>query len=143
AADERVSQADAEQAIVLLKNKGNLLPLGPKARKIVLIGGHSDKGVLAGSGSSLVYPRGGNAVPGLQPAGWPGPVMFYPSSPLAQIQRLAPGASVRFASGDDPAAAAALARSSDVVILFATQWEGESFDVPLSLPDRQDLLIDL
>ena len=60
-----VSQADEEQAIVLLKNDGNLLPLAPNVRRIVIIGGHADKGVLAGSGSSLVYPRGGNAVPGL------------------------------------------------------------------------------
>src|SRR5579884_754891 len=64
-ADESVSEADAEQAIVLLKNEGNLFPLATNARRIVVIGGHADKGVLAGSGSSLVYPRGGNAVPGL------------------------------------------------------------------------------
>src|SRR3954471_369342 len=50
AADEAVSQADAEQGIVLLKNAGNLLPLGPNVRRIVVIGGHADKGVLAGSG---------------------------------------------------------------------------------------------
>jgi beta-glucosidase len=99
--------------------------------------------VLAGGGSSLVYPRGGNAVPGVEPTHWPGPVMYYPSSPLAEIKRQAPNATIRFASGDDPAEAAALARNSDVVIVFATQWEGESFDVPLTLPDRQDMLIDL
>jgi beta-glucosidase len=69
--------------------------------------------------------------------------MYYPSSPLEQVKRQAPNATVRFASGDDPAAAAALARDSDVAIVFATQWEGESFDVPLNLPDRQDMLIDL
>ena len=81
AANEAVSQADEEQGAVLLKNDGNLLPLGPGVRSIVVIGGHADKGVLAGSGSSLVYPRGGNAVPGIAPTAWPGPVMYYPSSP--------------------------------------------------------------
>ncbi len=79
--------------IVLLKNDGNLLPLRPNVRSIAIIGGHADKGVLAGSGSSLVYPRGGNAVPGLQPTGWPGPVMYYPvladgRDPRAGAQRV-------------------------------------------------------
>src|SRR5262249_35164926 len=42
AANEAVSQTDAEQAIVLLKNDGNLLPLGPTVRRIAVIGGHAD-----------------------------------------------------------------------------------------------------
>jgi beta-glucosidase len=143
AAHAAITRADTEEGIVLLKNAIGILPLSSNVRRIAVIGGHADKGVLAGGGSSLVYPRGGNAVPGLQPTGWPGPVMYYPSSPLAEIKRQAPRADVRFASGDDPAEAAALARNSDVVIVFANQWEGESFDVPLTLPDRQDMLIDL
>ncbi|HEY1606711.1 MAG TPA: glycoside hydrolase family 3 C-terminal domain-containing protein [Allosphingosinicella sp.] len=143
AAHAATTRADAEEGIVLLRNAGNILPLSPDVRRIAIIGGHADKGVLAGGGSSLVYPRGGNALPGVEPAHWPGPVMYYPSSPLAEIKRQAPNATIRFASGDDPAEAAALARDSDVVIVFATQWEGESFDVPLTLPDRQDMLIDL
>ncbi len=141
-ADEAVSQADAEQAIVLLKNEGNLLPLGPDVRSIVVIGGHADKGVLAGSGSSLVYPRGGNAVPGIQPTSWPGPVIYYPSSPMAAIQALAPQARVTFVDGSDPAAAAAAAKAADVAIVVATQWSGEGFDVAMSLDGNQDALID-
>lgn len=142
AAHQAVTQADAEQAIVLLKNQGNLLPLGPSVRRIVLIGGHADKGVLAGSGSSLVYPTGGNAVPGLEPTGWPGPVMYYPSSPLAQIKALAPNASVTFVDGSDLAAAATAARAADVVIVFATQWSSESIDVAMKLDGNQDALIE-
>ncbi|MGE5562061.1 MAG: beta-glucosidase family protein [Bacillota bacterium] len=142
AANEAVSQADAEQAIVLLKNEGNLLPLASSARRIVVIGGHADKGVLAGSGSSLVYPRGGNAVPGLEPTGWPGPVMYFPSSPVQELQRLAPNASVTFVDGADPAAAAAAAKVADVAIVFATQWSSESIDVPMKLDGNQDALID-
>jgi beta-glucosidase len=142
AASEAVSQADEEQAIVLLKNEGSLLPLGPGVRRIVVIGGHADKGVLSGSGSSLVYPRGGNAVPGLQPAGWPGPVMYYPSSPVDAIRALAPNASVSFVDGTDPAAAAAAAKAADVAIVFATQWSGESFDVAMALDGNQDALIE-
>ena len=141
AADEAVSEADAEQAIVLLKNDGNLLPLD-HARRIVVIGGHADKGVLAGSGSSLVYPRGGNAVPGLKPTGWPGPVMYFPSSPLQELRRSVPGASLTFIDGDDAQKAAAAARSSDVAIVFATQWSSESIDVPMALDGNQDEVIE-
>jgi beta-glucosidase len=142
AANEAVSQADAEQGIVLLKNEGNLLPLGSGVRNIVVIGGHADKGVLAGSGSSLVYPRGGNAVPGLEPTKWPGPVMYYASSPVEELRRLLPQAKVSFVDGSDPAAAAAAARAADVAIVFATQWSGEGMDVAMKLDGNQDALID-
>jgi beta-glucosidase len=136
-----VTRHDAEEGAVLLKNANAILPLSPATRRIAVIGGHADKGVLAGGGSSLVYPRGGNAVPGLPPMAWPGPVMYYPSSPMAAIAKQAPGAQVRFAGADDPAAAAALARDSDVAIIFVTQWAGEAFDVPLTLTDNQDALV--
>ena len=142
AADEAVSQADEEQAIVLLKNQGNILPLGSNIHTITIIGGHADKGVLAGSGSSLVYPRGGNAVPGLEPTGWPGPVMYYPSSPVEELRRLLPNANISYADGSDPAVAAAAARAADIVIVFATQWSSESMDVPMKLDGNQDGLID-
>lgn len=141
AAHAAVTRTDAEEGAVLLKNEGAILPLTPAVRKIVVIGGHADKGVLAGSGSSLVYPVGGNAVPGLKPTGWPGPVMYYPSSPLDAIRRQAPGAKVTFVDGSDPAAAAAAAKAADVAIVFATQWAGEAFDVSLTLADNQDGLI--
>ena len=141
AADEAVSQADEEQAIVLLKNAGNLLPLSG-AKRIVIIGGHADKGVLAGSGSSLVYPRGGNAVRGLQPAHWPGPVVYYPSSPMDELRRLLPQARISYVDGSDPAAAAAAARAADVAIVFGTQWSGESFDVAMALDGNQNALIE-
>jgi beta-glucosidase len=141
AAHAAVTRAGAEAGAVLLKNEHGLLPLAASAKRIAVIGGHADKGVLAGGGSSLVYPVGGNAVPGLQPTIWPGPIMYYPSSPLDEIKRQAPGATVRYADGSDPAAAAALARDSDVVIVFATQWAGESFDVAMALDGNQDALI--
>ncbi len=142
AADEAVSQADAEQGLVLLKNDGNLLPLEGNVRSIVVIGGHADKGVLAGSGSSLVYPRGGNAVPGLEPTKWPGPVIYYASSPLDELRRLLPQAKITFVDGSDPGAAAAAARAADVAIVFGTQWSGEGFDVAMALDGNQNALID-
>jgi beta-glucosidase len=141
AAHAAVTRTAAEAGAVLLKNERDLLPLAATAKRIAVIGGHADKGVLAGGGSSLVYPVGGNAVPGITPTSWPGPVMYYPSSPLDEIKARAPGATVSYADGSDPAAAAALARDSDVVIVFATQWAGESFDVPMALDGDQDALV--
>jgi len=137
-----ISRADEAEAIILLKNDGGVLPLAAHAKSIVVIGGHADKGVIAGGGSSLVYPKGGNAVPGLKPTIWPGPVMYYPSSPLEALRKRLPGARIDYVDGSDPVRAADLARSADMAIVFGTQWAGESFDVPLTLDAGGDALID-
>ncbi|MEO8061232.1 MAG: beta-glucosidase [Pseudomonadota bacterium] len=139
-AHAEVSRAAAEQGAVLLKNEG-ILPLKADVARIAVIGGHADKGVLAGGGSSLVYPIGGNAVPGIKPTSWPGPVVYYPSSPLRAIQQLAPKSQVQFASGEDRKAAASLASTSDVALVFVTQWNGEGDDKSLTLENGQDALV--
>lgn len=136
-----VTRAAATEGAVLLRNEGGVLPLAPSVRSIAVIGGHADVGVLSGGGSAQVYPRGGTAVRGLEPTGWPGPVVYYPSSPMRAIQARAPEASVRFASGADRAAAARLAAEADVAIVFVTQWTAESRDFPLTLPADQDALV--
>jgi beta-glucosidase len=142
-ANAAVSLKDAQEGMVLLKNSAGALPLSKSVRRVAVIGGYADKGVLAGGGSSLVYPAGGNAVPGLAPLTWPGPVMVYPSSPLKAIQKRLPTAAVAFNDGSDPVAAGNLARESDVVILFATQWMGEGMDAPnLALPGKQNEVIE-
>ncbi|HSG55456.1 MAG TPA: glycoside hydrolase family 3 protein, partial [Paracoccaceae bacterium] len=134
-----VSQADAESAIVLLKNVGGILPLAASARRIVVIGGNADRGVLSGGGSSQVYPGGGpggeNAVPGIAPTSWPGPVVYYPSSPLEELRALLPEAQITYLDGRDHEAAAAAANVADLAIVFATQWASESIDVPLHVED--------
>ena len=142
AADAAVSRADAVEGAVLLKNERGVLPLSPRAKRIVVIGGHADVGVLAGGGSSLVYPVGGNAVPGLAPTGWPGPIMYYPNAPLRALKALMPNAEISYVDGTDPAAAAAAARGADAALVFLTQWTGEAFDVPYHLPDNQDALVE-
>lgn len=142
AANRAVSQADAESGIVLLKNDGGLLPLAATAQRIAVIGGHADVGVLSGGGSSQVYPEGGNAVPGLQPTSWPGPVVYYPSSPLDELRALLPQARIDFASGDNRREAIRLAREADLVIVFGTQWSSESIDVAARLDGEQDALIE-
>ncbi len=142
AAHGKVTRADAEEGVVLLKNDKGLLPLLSTAKKIAVIGGHADVGVLSGGGSSQVYPIGGRAVQGEGPATWPGPMIYFPSSPLKALKARLPGADIQFADGKDEAAAAKLAAASDVVLVFATQWNGEAFDSPLTLENGQDALID-
>ena len=131
------SRQIAEQSIVLLKNDKGILPLDrAKVRSIAIIGTHADEGMISGGGSAQVDPPGSTA-----PA-WKAHVWF-PTSPLKAIAAKAPGVSVKFASGADPAATAALAKQSDVAIVFAHQWTSEDFDLPnLSLPDNQDAMID-
>lgn len=137
----KISQADAEEAIVLLKNKDNVLPLAPSLKRIAVIGGHANKGVLSGGGSAQVYPRGGMAVPNEGPESWPGPMVYLPGSPM---KALAARNKAKFSwhDGKDAAAAAKVGADADVVLVFATQWTSEAADVrTLSLPNKQDELI--
>jgi beta-glucosidase len=136
-----VSREDAEEGMVLLKNVGEILPLPANIKRLAVIGGHADVGVLAGGGSSLVYPVGGNAVPGLNPTSWPGPVMVHPSSPLRALQARLPRADLRFADGGDQDAAVKLAADSEAVVLFVDQWTGEAHDARLELRNGQDDLV--
>ncbi|WP_233843469.1 glycoside hydrolase family 3 C-terminal domain-containing protein [Dyella sp. 2HG41-7] len=140
--DALVSQHAAEQAIVLLKNESRALPLKPTIKTVAIIGGHADAGVLSGGGSAEVWPIGGPAIPAVKGPDWQWKV-YDPSSPMKALQKLLPNAKVIYDDGSDPAKAAALAKSSDAAIVFATQWTSEGVDVPnLSLPDKQDALID-
>ncbi|GAB2565564.1 glycoside hydrolase family 3 C-terminal domain-containing protein [Dyella jejuensis] len=140
--DALVSQHAAEQAIVLLKNEHAQLPLKTDIKTVAIIGGHADAGVLSGGGSAQVWPIGGPAIPAVKGPDWQWQV-YDPSSPLKALQKLLPDANVSYADGSDPVRAAALAKSADVAIVFATQWTCEGVDQPnLSLPDKQDDLID-
>ncbi|HVI98797.1 MAG TPA: beta-glucosidase [Sphingomonas sp.] len=140
-----VAQRDAEAGIVLLKNEGNVLPLAQTAKRIVLIGGHADVGVLSGGGSSQVRSVGGAPVEIPLTEGAAASfarVTWHASSPLKAIRALAPDAEVAYVDGTDPAAAAKAASGADVAIVFATQWTTEAEDAEnLSLPHDQDALI--
>jgi beta-glucosidase len=145
-----IAQKTAEQGAVLLKNQGGLLPLSASSIKsIAVIGGHADVGVLSGGGSSQVSPAGGNPVPPPPEllknplSGFMEIAVYHRSAPLKGIEEKAPHAVVQFDSGADPAAAAALARRSQVAIVFALQHASEGKDLKdLSLPDNQDALIE-
>ncbi len=139
-----VAQRVAEQGSVLLKNANGQLPLNAASVKsIAVIGSHADVGILSGGGSGQVDPPGGNAVPlPQQKVSIFGAVVWFPSSPLKAIRAKAPNAKVEYNAGTDPAAAADLAKSSDVAIVFANQPASEGWDAPsLSLPDQQDALV--
>lgn len=140
-----VAQRAAEAGIVLLKNDRDVLPLAATARRIVLIGGHANVGVLSGGGSSQVRSVGGAPIEIPLTKGAAASfarITYHASSPLRAMQALAPGAKVSFVDGRDPVAAAAAAKAADIAIVFATQWQTEAQDaVSLSLPDNQDALI--
>ncbi len=141
AAHGKISQRDAEEAIVLLKNTGKVLPLAKDVKRIAIIGGHANKGVLSGGGSAQVYPRGGIAVPNEGPAAWPGPMVYLPGSPMKALSTRTK-ARLTWHDGKDAAAAAKVAAAADVVLVFATQWTSEAADVAtLALPNGQDALI--
>jgi beta-glucosidase len=139
-----VTQHIAEGSIVLLKNDGNVLPLdASKGSHIAVIGAHSDVGMISGGGSAQVDPPGGNAIqpPGKGQTKWQEQIWF-PTSPLKSIKVKAPRATVDYDPGTDPSAAAALAKTADVAIVFAYQWESEGMDLDtLALPYHQDDLI--
>ncbi len=139
-----VTQKIAEGSIVLLKNDSAILPLdASKLHSVAVIGAHSNVGMISGGGSAQVDPMGGNAIaaPGKGSTHWQDEIWF-PTSPLKSIQAKTPSANVQYDSGADPVAAAALAKSADVAIVFAYTWESEGMDLDtLSLPHHQDDLI--
>ncbi len=132
AADAAISQKAAEESLVLLKNDGNLLPLG-RVKSIAVIGGNADKGVLAGGGSSDVTPVGGAILINKR--------TYLPSAPLEALKRELPRAKVAFDAGIDTASAAAVAARSEVAIVFVTQYDSEGYDGSLELQDNQDALV--
>lgn len=145
-ANAKVAQEVAEQGIVLLRNKGNALPLAVSAKKIAVIGGYADTGVLSGAGSAQVHADGGPAA--FIPLGGDGVMAsfigeaYHRSNPLAAIKKRAPEAKVSFRTGQYIEDSVEAAKNADVAIVFATQWMTEGLDQPdLSLSRGQDALI--
>ncbi len=150
AGDDAIAQEAEEQGAVLLKNDGTLPLNGAALASLAVIGSHAEIAVLSGGGSAQVVPNGGPALT----EGYPCPpcwaqVVWDPSSPMKAIQAKAPGAAVQFNDGTDATAAAALAASTNVAIVFVSQWESEGMDLPSlnftdvihSVPIDQDALV--
>ena len=133
-----IAQRLEEKSIVLLKNDKAVLPLAAKIRSIAVIGGHADVGMISGGGSAQVDPPGGNAImpPGKGATHWQDHIWF-PTSPLKALRAKFPNAKIEFNSGQDMAAAAALAKSADVAIVFAYQWQAEGVDLRNPRTSRQ------
>ena len=131
-----------EESIVLLRNVGAVLPLQREVKSIALIGSHADVGVLSGGGSAQVDPPGGNVADPKRGNGeWRKPV-YFPSSPMREIQRKAPNAEVTYNDGSNPTDAAASAKNAELAIVFVNQFMSEGSDAAtLSLPDDQDALV--
>jgi beta-glucosidase len=107
---KQLARLATEESVVLLKNENNTLPLDAATLKtIAVIGPWADEVLLD----------------------WYSGTPPYSVSALQGIREAAPGAKVVFDKGDDPAAAAALAKSADVAIVVvgnhpycnATKWE--------------------
>jgi len=145
AANSEVALETARQGVVLLRNEGNALPLARTAKRIAVIGGYADTGVLSGAGSSQVHGEGGAAA--IVPIGggpWAAFVseQYHRSAPLKAIRELAPQAEVKYRDGRYVSEAVAAAKDADVAIVFATKWSTEGIDQPdLALPRGQDALI--
>ncbi|MBT0668182.1 glycoside hydrolase family 3 C-terminal domain-containing protein [Novosphingobium profundi] len=169
AAHMKTVQKEAEDSIVLLQNRDNILPLARTAKRIAVIGGHADAGVPSGTGSSQVSTpyQESPFPPRSVPLGGEGMmaafarVVFHPSSPLAAIREMVgassqaamgiyPGekakasdAVVTFDTGFYPQAAAQAASKADLAVVFVYQPSGEGEDVPdMSLPFGQDALVE-
>ena len=148
AANASIAQDVASESIVLLRNERAVLPLSSTVKRIAVIGGYADIGVLSGGGSSQVQMKGGPAavVPQFRESSLgavTGEQLQRGTSPLAAIQARAASAEVIFRNGFYLAEAVEQARRADAVIVFANQWQGEGRDLPdLSLPRGQDALIE-
>src|SRR5512136_1447572 len=131
------AQRIAEQSSVLLKNANALLPLDAvRVKSIAIIGSKADTSVLSGGGSAQVDPPGGG------PSRFGGPAVWFPSSPLKSVRAKAPRAKVEYHDGVDVKAAAALAKASEVAIVFVNEPTTEGRDLPsLSLSGTQNDLV--
>ena len=126
----RAARKIEEGAITLLRNRRKTLPLDPdELDSIALIGRNADE-FTTGGGSANVQP-------------------FTFKAPRQAIEeRAGDGVDVRFDDGSDPERAAELARTSDIAIVFAADYQTEFIDrrcISLECPPwngDQDALIE-
>jgi beta-glucosidase len=122
-----VAQQVEQRSAVLLVNRGPLLPFNrARIKSIAVIGAPANTAPpqsVSLTDSAKVSP-------------------INPDTPLQGIRDAAPHANVSYANGSDPAAAAALAKTADVAVVYAQDTEGEgSNKANLTLDGGADKLI--
>lgn len=125
--DAAVAEQVEEKAAVLLRNVNQTLPLSSSgARSIAVLGS----------------PAATDPVQGV----WPSSAQVLPidaDTPLSALRARAHGASVRYLRGRNVRAAAALAKHSQVAIVFAQDTEAEKYNRTTLAPDgNANALID-
>lgn len=123
-ADAAVARSVADEGVVLLKNKGGILPLhANQLRSIVLIGPYAVQGHNGGGGSSHVIP-------------------LFTILPKDGIQaQLSMDTRLRVLNGADIAAAVSAAGKADVAVVVVGDQDSEGRDQSLTLPGQQNELI--
>jgi beta-glucosidase len=128
-ANARTAQKVEESAITLLENRGALPLNASKLKSIAIVGSEADK-FKTGGGSGNVRP------------------FFFATPRQAITSRAGPNVKVNVDDGSDAARAAAVAKASDVAIVFAGDYETEGADrqcLTLECPNYngdQDALIE-
>jgi beta-glucosidase len=125
AAHQATSTELAAEGTVLLKNSGNVLPLGSADTSVAVIGADaSTSPQTAGGGSAAVQSSG-------------------TVTPLQGITaRAGSGVSVTYDSGSNISSAASLAASSSVAVVFVSGYESEGSDLSgIDLPSSENSLI--
>jgi len=119
-----ISRQIADQAMVLLKNDGHLLPLDrSEIRSVALIGSYAVQPMTGGGGSSHVIP-------------------LYSIQPVDGINAaLNLQSRIQLLDGNDIDAAVAAAKRSDIAIIMVGDDESEAHDHPITLPPAQDQMI--
>jgi beta-glucosidase len=145
--DIDVARRTEQEAIVLLRNDG-VLPLSPRIRSIAIIGGRADTSVI----SKITAMPGDRKKPFGEPPPLDGkapvvvpverPVLWAHSSPLRALRAILPDTTITYSDGKDINAAKALAKTSDVTVIFAIQDTHEGEDLrSLRLNSGQEALI--
>jgi len=119
----QVALQTEDEGTVLLRNEKGLLPINPsRVRSVALIGAYGATPMPAGFGAIYVLPT-------------------HPVSALAALRSVL-GDRLKYETGTDVGAAAALARRSEVAIVVVNDTESEHLDrSTLSLTPREDALI--
>jgi beta-glucosidase len=123
--DGLIARQIAEAGMVLLQNKGGILPLhAGSLRKIAVIGPYAGTAMAGGGGSSEVAP-------------------LYTVRPVPGIQsRVGSKVTVSYDPGSVIASAVATAQAANVAIVMVGDSETEGADDAISLSGNQDLLVE-